>query len=288
MFRLHDGAPSAPDDKGAPAADLRAAAKALADRLKATHGTDDLEAALRAEGERALSESGADATPDPAVQQRLRAVAEKRRLILSGPMPEALTATDLTAYAAITLEGLRDVQRWATCIENLIAAGSLVQNPDGLLPRATVRNALPMLKAEGLEPGPGLVRWLALDVVPVTESVAKDPAEPGKQDLAVRRHRAIVAATGRLTQGGIDWREVSQASYARWLVANVTELAGVDSDTILRSYLKRKGLAPEGCVTGRQGAGDEDEAFKDLDRAWEAGDADGNAVQNAVKLRAIR
>lgn len=56
MFRLHDGAPSAPADKAARAADLRAAVAAHADRLKATHGTDDIEAALRAEGERALSE----------------------------------------------------------------------------------------------------------------------------------------------------------------------------------------------------------------------------------------
>jgi hypothetical protein len=82
------------------------------------------------------------------------------KVMLSGPQPDHICFGELEARAASGLHGVVDKRKWQEAFEGLIRAGLLVSDGDQGFSREAVQEVLPLLKAEGLVPGQGLVHWL--------------------------------------------------------------------------------------------------------------------------------
>lgn len=96
--------------------------------------------------------------------------------VMSGDQPDHICFDELVTRAASGLLGVKDAHKWRDSLEALIGAGLLVSGDQGFS-REAVQEVLPLLKAEGLEPGPGLVHWLGLAEAGAGAGASFEPAK---------------------------------------------------------------------------------------------------------------
>lgn len=203
--------------------------------------------------------------------------------IRAGTLADRATSDELLALMATCPDGTLPRPATETMrkrLEALASTGFLTPGEDGLFDRASVASALPRINAPD---DAAIHAWLAAAV----GKVQRAPSSVEREAIAKRR--AIKGAVATLEQGGIGWPDIHVSTLAHWLVETVPELAGADQGSIKRVYLRREGLAPASCSTGRCSVEIERLERRTLDTTYRQGCAAqfaGQTVAVPIPLRA--